>query len=83
MSRRTELVRHGADVIEALANVLAPVAVLEHRLRLLAHALRDDDNLPARIPSSRRRFRSTVEFSDLDAARADRALARLGVRGPR
>ena len=82
-SRTTALVEQGANVVDALANVLAPVAVLEQRLRCFAHTLRDDDGGSARRPNTPRSPQPTVEFNNLDEARAERALARLGVRRTR
>jgi len=80
-SKRTTLAHAVAEVIEAVADVLAPVAVVERRLRVVAHLLLEGPGTAPGRPAPRRaRPTPTVEFTDVDGAKADRALARLGVR---
>lgn len=75
--------KEASDVLDAVANVLAPVAVLEHRLRVFATLLRDSSGESTGRQRRPQAPKPTVEFSELDSARADRALAHLGVRRTR
>jgi hypothetical protein len=82
---RASIVGATSDVLEAAADVLGSVLTLERRLRTLASILRDAVPTPTRQSQARHQTRptATVEFSEVDAAKADRALARLGVRRSR
>lgn len=82
-ARNRLILKEASEVVEALAGALARLTALERRLRVFAALLRDDTPATARRETDPRSPKPTVAFSEIDAARADRALARLGVRKTR
>lgn len=82
-ARNRLILKEAAELVEAFASALAPLAVLERRLRVFASLLRDDTPVTARRERDPRPPKPTVAFSEIDSARAERALARLGVRKTR
>jgi hypothetical protein len=75
--------KEAGDLLEAFASALAPLAALERRLRVFAAHLRDEELAATKCETDARPPKPTVAFSEIDSARADRALARLGVRKTR
>lgn len=78
---RPPVLRAIADVARSAAAALAALTPLERQLRTLAAVLDDGvgggKNPPRRTPAAPR---STVGFTELDSKRAERALARHGIR---
>jgi len=66
-----------ADVLSALEETRATLAALDCRLRVLEGTLRGTSTVRARPHRRATAPTPSVEFSELDAAKADRALARL------
>ena len=77
------LLKEAGELVEAFASALAPLAALERRLRVFAAHLRDDEPAASKRETDARQPKPTVAFSEIDSARADRALTRLGVRKTR
>jgi hypothetical protein len=77
------LLKEAGELVEAFASALAPLAALERRLRVFAVYLRDGEPTVTKREPAARPPKPTVAFSEIDSARAERALARLGVRKTR
>lgn len=83
MSR--EALRTVANLARSLAGAIESLAPVERQLRVLADQLEPDDRKDLqhkRGPRGPAEPQPTVQFSDVDAKKAERALARIGVRRP-
>lgn len=82
-----QVVGRGSEVLRAFADVLRKVEPLERHVRGLAEAIVNDatgEQQPVVPKPTKRRRKAvtpqpTVDFSDVDAAKADRALRNLGI----
>lgn len=71
-----------AGVLRSAASAIAAFIPLERQLRVLATALDENevDESKGRRGRTAATPRSTVEFTELDSKKAERALARIGIR---